>query len=67
MELEHLFQYSNLFMAMQMMLAGALLVPAAVGRMDLYQRFIRKTASAVVNVGPMALLTYVLYEVSKLA
>ena len=66
MELEHLFQQSNMFMAMQLMFAGALLVPAAVGRTDLYQRFIRNTASAVVNVGPMALLTYVLYEVSKL-
>jgi hypothetical protein len=66
MELEHLFQHSNLFLAMQLLFAGALLMPATVGRMDLYQRFIRKTASAVVNVGPMALLTYVLYEVSKL-
>lgn len=67
MELEHLFQQPNVVMALQMMFAGAMLAPAAAGRVDLYRRFVAKAASAVVNVGPMALLTYTLYQVSKLA
>lgn len=67
MELEHLFQYSNTYMTMQMVLAGALLVPSAIGRMDLYRSFARETASLVVTFGPVGLLVYMLFEVAKLA
>jgi hypothetical protein len=67
MELEHVFHYSNFFVLMQMLFAGSLLVPAAIGRMDLYRTFVRRVASLVVNVGPMGLLVYVLYEVSRLS
>lgn len=67
MELEHLFQQPNIVMVLQLMFAGAMLTPAAVGRVDLYRRFVARAASAVVNIGPMALLTYMLYEVSRLS
>ena len=67
MELEHVFHYSNFLVMMQMLLAGSLLVPAAIGRLDLYRLVVRKVASLVVNVGPVGLLGYVLYEVSRLS
>lgn len=67
MELEHLFQQSGFFMTLQMVFMGSLLIPAAVGRVDIYRVFVRATASNVVTFGPVALLGYILYEVSKLA
>lgn len=67
MELEHLFQYSNSFLTLQMALAGALLVPGAIGRIDLYRSFAREMASMVVTFGPVGLLVYVLIEVAKLS
>ncbi len=67
MELEHLFQQSTSFMTLQLVFMGSLLVPAAVGRIDMYRVFVRSAASSVVTFGPMALLGYMLYEVSKLA
>jgi hypothetical protein len=67
MELEHLFQQTNFFMTLQFIFAGSLLIPAAVGRIDIYRIFVRSTASNVVTFGPMGLLVYILYEVSKLA
>ncbi len=67
MELEHLFQQSTAFMTLQLVFMSSLLVPAAVGRIDIYRVFVRSAASNVVTFGPMALLGYMLYEVSKLA
>lgn len=52
---------------MQMLFAVSLLIPAAIGRLDLYRTFVRKIASSVVTVGPMGLLVYILYEVSRLS
>jgi hypothetical protein len=66
MELEHLFQQSGLFMTLQMVFVGSLLIPAAVGRVDIYRIFVRATASNVVTFGPMTLLGYILYEVARL-
>ncbi len=66
MELEHLFQQSAHYMLLQMVFAVSLLLPAALGRPDVYRILIRVTASNVVTFGPMALLSYILYEVSKL-
>ncbi|MEK6744354.1 MAG: hypothetical protein AABZ15_12120 [Nitrospirota bacterium] len=66
MELEYLFQHSGPFMVMQLMM-GSLLVPAAMGRVDLYRAFVRNMASYVVSFGPVALLVYVLFEVSRLS
>lgn len=66
MELEHLFQQSGSFMTLQLVLFSSLLVPGALGRVDLYHRTARSGASFVVSVGPMALLLYILYQVSQL-
>ncbi len=66
MELEHLFQQTRFFMTLQLILAVSLLIPAALGRVDIYRTLVRSTASNVVTFGPMALLGYTLYEVSKL-
>ncbi len=43
------------------------MAPAMIGRPDLYRSFVRITASHVVSFGPLALLVYVLYEVSRLS
>ena len=66
MELEYLFQHSGSFMVLQLMM-GSLLVPAAMGRMDIYRSFVRTMASYVVSVGPVGLLVYVLIEISRLS
>ena len=66
MELEYLFQSTGSFMILQLMM-GSLLMPAAMGRSDLYRSFVRSTASYVVSFGPIVLLVYVLFEVSRLS
>ena len=66
MELEYLLQHSGSFMVLQLMM-GSLMVPAAMGRTDLYRSFARNMASYVVSFGPVALLVYVLFEVSRLS
>jgi hypothetical protein len=66
MELEYLFQHSGSFMVLQLMM-GSLMVPAAIGRIDLYRLFVRSTASYVVSFGPVGILVYVLFEVSRLS
>jgi uncharacterized membrane protein len=66
MELEHLLQQSGWFLVTQMFL-GSLMVPAMMGRQDLYRSFVRTAATYVVSFGPFALLVYILFEVSRLA
>jgi len=66
MELEYLYQHSGSFMMLQLMM-GSLLVPAAIGRSDLYRSFVRSASSYVVSFGPVAILVYVLFEVSRLS
>ena len=66
MELEYLFQHSGPFMVLQLRM-GSLMVPAVMGRTDLYRSFVRNMASYVVSFGPVALLVYVLFEVSRLS
>ena len=66
MELEHLLHQSGLHLILQLMM-GSLMVPAMIGRGDLYRAFVRMAASYIVSFGPLALLVYVLYEVSRLA
>ena len=66
MELEHLLHHSGGYLIIQMLMA-AFMVPALLGRVDLYRSFVRTTASHVVSFGPLALLAYVLYEVSRLS
>lgn len=66
MELEHLLHQSGLHLILQIMMVS-LMVPAMIGRGDLYRAFVRTVTSNVVSFGPVALLVYVLYEVSRLA
>lgn len=66
MDFEHAFLQSNFFMIFQMMFMGSLLVPSIIGRIDLYGKVVRALASNIVSFGPVALLVYVLYQVSHL-
>ncbi len=66
MELEHAFLQSNLFTLFQMMFLGSLMVPSMLGRLDIYGKAARTAATVVVTVGPVAMLVYVLFEVSLL-
>lgn len=66
MELEHLLHQSGWYIMAQLLM-GSLMVPAMIGRVDLYRSFIRMAASHVVSFGPFALLVYVLFEVSRLS
>jgi len=66
MEFEHAFQQSNFFLMFQMMFLGSLLVPSMLGRMDLYNKVVRALTSNVVSFWPVAMLAYVLYQVSHL-
>ena len=66
MEFEHAFQQSNFFLMFQMMFMGSLLVPSMLGRMDLYSKGMKALALNFVSFGPIAMLVYVLYQVSHL-
>ncbi len=66
MDFEHAFLQTNFFVMFQMMFMGSLLVPGIIGRIDLYGKVIRALTSNVVSFGPVALLLYVLYNVSHL-
>jgi hypothetical protein len=54
-------------MMLQLLFMSALLIPETVGRSDVYRAFVRTLTSYVVSFGPMALLVYVLYQVSRLS
>jgi hypothetical protein len=66
MDFEHAFMQSNFFMVFQMMFMISLVVPSVIGRIDLYGKVVRALASNVVSFGPVAVLAYVLYQVSHL-
>lgn len=66
MEFEHAFQQSTFFLMFQLMFMGSLLVPGMLGRVDLYSKGVRALTSNVVSFGPVAMLVYVLYQVSHL-
>ena len=66
MEFEHAMMQSNLFLLFQMMFMGSMLVPSFIGRIDLYGKVVRALASNVISFGPVAMLVYVLYQVSHL-
>jgi hypothetical protein len=66
MELEHAFLQSNYFTLFQMIFLGSLMAPSLLGRADIYGKAARTAATLVVTVGPVALLMYVLFEVSHL-
>lgn len=66
MDFEHAMTQSNLFLIFQMLFMGSLLIPGAIGRLDLYNKVARVLASQVVSFGPFGMLVYVLYHVSRL-
>ena len=66
MELEHAFLQSNFFALFQMMFLGSLMLPSMLGRLDIYGKAALTAATVVVTVGPVAILIYVLFEVSHL-
>ena len=66
MEFEHAFQQSNYFLIFQMMFMGSLLVPSILGRTDIYGKAVRTAATLTVSFGPVAILLYVLFEVTQL-
>ena len=53
-------------MLFQMMFLGSLMVPSMLGRADIYGKAARTGATLAVTVGPVAILMYVLFEVSQL-
>ena len=67
MDFEHAFQQAGFISALQMMILGSILAPGVLGRSDLYRAFAGRVASLVVTFGPMAMLLYVLYVVSRLS
>lgn len=66
MDFEHAFQQAGFLSALQMMLVTSLLAPGVMGRSDLYRAFAGKAATYVVTFGPISMLIYVLYAVSRL-
>ena len=66
MEFEHAFQQSNFFMVFQMLFMGSLLVPSLFGRTDIYGKAAQTAATITLSFGPVAILLYVLFEVSHL-
>ncbi len=67
MDFEHAFQQSGFLVALQLMVIGSVVAPAAMGGSALLQRFVRAIASYVVSFGPMAILIYMLYKLSRIS
>jgi hypothetical protein len=67
MDFEHVFQQAGFITAFQMMILGSLLGPGVMGRSDLYYNFAGKAATYLVTFGPVLMLVYVLYAVSRLS
>lgn len=68
MELEHMITAAQAnVMALQMLMLSALLVPAAVGRMDLYRSFAASATSYILSFTPVTMLLYILYKISHLS
>jgi hypothetical protein len=67
MDFEHVFQQAGFLSALHMMIAASLLAPGVMGRSDLYRVFAGKVATYLVTFGPISMLIYVLYAVSRLS
>lgn len=66
MELEYVLNGSMAnAVALQMLLLICLLLPAAIGRADLYRAFVSTATSYVVSIAPVATLMYALYRISQ--
>jgi hypothetical protein len=66
MELEHAVQQPGFLAAIQLMVLSVL-APGVMAGSGIYQKFVKVAASYVVSFGPLAILIYVLYRVSRLA
>jgi hypothetical protein len=66
MELEHAFHQNSFLVALQLLFAGSLLVPGAIGGVDMYRKFVSSLATYIVSFGPMGILVYTLYRISLL-
>ncbi len=67
MELEHFSQQTMQFTILQMLFMTSLYICETIGRGGAVRSFLRTAAAVVVNAGPMALLVYILVEVSRLS
>ena len=67
MDFEHAFQQSGFLAAFQLMIIGSIVAPAILGGEALLHRFVRTLASYVVSFGPMAILVYMLYKLSRMS
>ncbi len=65
MELEHSLQQPGVLAAFQLMIVGILLAPAMFLDSGLYDRFARAFCSWALSLGPIAILVYALYRVSR--
>jgi hypothetical protein len=66
MELEHVLNGSMAnAAALQMLLLIGLLLPAAIGRSDLYRAFASTVTSYVLSIAPVATLVYALYRITQ--
>jgi len=66
MELEHAFQLSNFLTAIELLFMSSVAFFGFLGRADIFRSFVRTLTTYVMSIGPVALLIYVLYEVSRL-
>ncbi len=58
--------WGNAAFAFQLLFMSSLLFTGMMGRADMYRSLVNTLTSYVVSFGPMALLVYVLYGVSRL-
>lgn len=65
MDFEHAFQQTGIIAAVQMLAFGAIALPGLADRSELYRVFISRVATYVVTFGPVAILLYILAEVSQ--
>jgi len=66
-EFEHAFQQSGFTTAYHLLILGIVLLAGFAGKDEQYRKFVDMTTSYLITFGPMALLVYVLYSVSRLS
>jgi len=64
-EFEHVFQQSGFISALQVMMLGVVMAAGVAGKNEQYCGFVEKATIGMVTFGPMAMLIYVLYSVSR--
>lgn len=61
-----MFQQTGFLSIVQALMIGSVLVAGVAGKDERYRRIVEKVATAMVTFGPMTMLLYVLYSVSRL-